>query len=278
MLVGAPADVEALDEAARKFDTPCGGGSIRWRSWGDGTPVVLLHGGSGSWAHWVRNIAALVASGRRVWAPDMPGFGESAPPPDGDDADAVAHWLARGFPLVAAGAVDVVAFSFGGLVGAFLAVEHPALVKRLVLVAAPSLSADPLPHIELWPWQEASEGEARRAARRHNLAALMLAQEESIDPLAVHLHAQNTARDRMQRRRLMLGDTLLRLLPRLQCPVWGIWGAQDALYRERLAMIGNALAHAHDLQELSLVAQAGHWVQYERAAAFNDLLRRILAA
>ncbi|HSW15784.1 MAG TPA: alpha/beta fold hydrolase [Ramlibacter sp.] len=276
--VTTPADLEALDGAARKFETPCGAGLIRWRSWGQGTPVVLLHGGAGSWTHWVRNIAVLVAAGRRVWIPDMPGFGESAAPPDGDDADAVARWLARGFPLVADGAVDVVAFSFGALVGTFVAVEQPALVNRLVLVGAPSLSADPLPRIELRPWQDAQEGEARRAVHRHNLAELMLAHEASIDPLAVHLHAQNVARDRLQRRRLMLGDTLLKLLPRLQCPLWGIWGTQDALYRDRLEIIGNALAHAPDLQQLSLVAQAGHWVQYERSAAFNALLRRILAA
>ena len=49
-------------------------------------PTVLLHGGSGSWNHWVRNIDALLASGRQVIAPDLPGFGDSARPDDVSDA------------------------------------------------------------------------------------------------------------------------------------------------------------------------------------------------
>jgi 2-hydroxy-6-oxonona-2,4-dienedioate hydrolase len=44
-------------------------------------PVVLFHGGSGSWTHWVRNIQPLVAAGRQVIAADLPGFGDSASPP-----------------------------------------------------------------------------------------------------------------------------------------------------------------------------------------------------
>ncbi|MDB5843914.1 MAG: hydrolase-like protein, partial [Polaromonas sp.] len=52
-----------------------------WRCWGEGAPVVLLHGGSGSWTHWIRNIPTLVACSRQVWAPDLPGFADSASPP-----------------------------------------------------------------------------------------------------------------------------------------------------------------------------------------------------
>ncbi len=43
--------------------------------------MVLLHGGSGSWTHWIRNIPMLLACGRQVWAQDLPGFGDSASPP-----------------------------------------------------------------------------------------------------------------------------------------------------------------------------------------------------
>lgn len=74
-------DVARLERAARRHDVPCGDGVMVWRSWGEGLPVVLLHGGSGSWTHWVRNITALVGAGRRAWIPDLPGFGDSARPP-----------------------------------------------------------------------------------------------------------------------------------------------------------------------------------------------------
>src|SRR3546814_6277896 len=48
----------------------CGDGQMVWRLWGEGPPLVLLHGGSGSWTHWFRNIPAL-ARRYRVIAADL---------------------------------------------------------------------------------------------------------------------------------------------------------------------------------------------------------------
>ncbi len=45
-----------LDAAATRQETQLGTGRMVWRSWGSGPALVLLHGGSGSWRHWVRNI------------------------------------------------------------------------------------------------------------------------------------------------------------------------------------------------------------------------------
>ena len=66
-----------LAATARRSETPCGDGSVVWHGWGAGGVVVLLHGTSGSWRRWVRNISAL-ARDHRVLAPDIPGLGESA--------------------------------------------------------------------------------------------------------------------------------------------------------------------------------------------------------
>jgi len=209
--------------------------------------------------------------------PDLPGFGESAVPATGGDADAVADCLSQSFPqLFGVDQIDVVGFSFGALVAGFLAACTPSRISQLVLVGAPALSAIPPPVVDLRPWSEAEPGEARRAVHRHNLGALMLSQDRAIDELAVALHADNVERDRMTGRRLIFSDALLRQLPVIQCPVGGIWGAEDAIYRDRLELIGNALAHAPRMLQLALVAQAGHWVQYERSAAFNGILERIL--
>ena len=46
------------------------------RRWGTGNPLVLLHGGMGSWSHWLRNIGAL-AREFTVITLDMPGYGSS---------------------------------------------------------------------------------------------------------------------------------------------------------------------------------------------------------
>jgi pimeloyl-ACP methyl ester carboxylesterase len=270
------ADAGLLALAGRRVETPCAEGTMAWRLWGEGEPVVLLHGGAGSWTHWVRNIAPLANAGRTVIVPDLPGFGESSPP-DGNDADCMPPWLEQGLAaLVGGAACDFAGFSFGALVCGFLAVRYPKRVRRFVLSGAPGLSAETVRTFPLRSWQTVPAGPERDAIFRHNLRALMLAHDESVDELALALHAANAVRDRMRRRRLMRTDALARLLPQIECPVVGIWGAEDVLYRTRLPVIGQALSQAPDFRSLVLIPGAGHWVQYERAAAYNDALRRSL--
>src|SRR6202012_2762510 len=69
--------VTAIDSRAERLSTPCGDGSMVWRRWGNGPALVLLHGGYGSWTHWLRNVENL-ASRYSVLACDLPGLGESA--------------------------------------------------------------------------------------------------------------------------------------------------------------------------------------------------------
>mgnify|MGYP000041084374 CR=1 FL=1 len=76
-------------------------GPMVWHEWGrealaqGASSLVLLHGGSGSWNHWVRNVLPLSQT-RAVWALDTPGLGDSALPQGAEDADDLAHPLAQG--------------------------------------------------------------------------------------------------------------------------------------------------------------------------------------
>lgn len=270
-------DLQALQHASTVLHTPCGEGGLVWHAWGSGRPVVLLHGGAGSWTHWARNIAPLVQAGHRVLAADMPGFGDSAEPPDGHDADVLPGWLEQGLhALIGDAPVDLVGFSFGGLVGGLWAAAHPARVRRLVLVGAPALSEAPMAPLPLRAWDTAPPGERRDALHRHNLGVLMLSRPEAIDALAVALHGANIERDRMRRRRLMRTDLLRRTLPQLRCPVHGLWGDDDVLYRGRLQVVRDALAQAPAGGSLRFIAGAGHWVPYEAAEEFNAALVALL--
>lgn len=274
--IATPTDMAALALQARRAETPCGEGAMAWRIWGEGEPIVLLHGGAGSWNHWVRNIAPLANAGRMVLVPDLPGFGESAPP-EGNDADCMPPWLEQGLEaLVGNAPCDFVGFSFGALVCGFLAVRYPKRVRRFVLSGAPGLSSETVRTFPLRSWHRVPVGPERDAILRHNLRALMLAHDESIDELALAVQNANVVRDRMRRRRLMRTDALARLLPQIECPVAGIWGAEDALYRTRLPLIERVLSQARDFRSVVLIPDAGHWVQYERAAAYNEALREVL--
>lgn len=153
----------------------------------------------------------------------------------------------------------------------------PSRVARLVLVGSPGFSAELLPPLDLRRWDHLPVGASRDAVHRHNLLQLMLAREESASALAVTLHAANVERDRLRKRRLMLTDALVPVLAGLSCPVHGIWGAQDALYRDRLSLIGRLLARSPGFESLDLLPQAGHWVQFEAADVFNAALTKTLS-
>lgn len=280
-----PPEAQAMLRTAGRFETPCGDGAMVWHSWGQATrrpglaPLVLLHGGSGSWMHWLRNIPALAASGRWVLVPDLPGFGDSAAPLRGTDADVLPEPVEQGLALLAGeAACDLVGFSFGGMVAGFLAERFPARAARVVLVGAPGLGVAPEKAIRLRAWRHITDAGQRDAIHRHNLAALMLYREDAIDELALRLHIANVLRDRMKGRSLARTDALAQSLARLRCPVWAIYGEEDALYRGKLDALRAALARAADFRGLALVEGAGHWLQFERAEAFDKALLTALEA
>jgi 2-hydroxy-6-oxonona-2,4-dienedioate hydrolase len=262
-----------LLEQSLRAETPCGEGVMVWRCWGEGEPVVLLHGGSGSWTHWIRNIPALLACGRQVWAPDLPGFGNSAAPPGGGDADAVVAPLAIGLrEVLGPGPHEIAAFSFGSLVTVLLAVQQPSLVSRLMLVGLPAL---PLHHgrgVALPPMRAAITTENRAAAHRANLAAIMIHQASLIDDDTIALQAVNVGKDRMRSRKLIITDACAIAVRALQCEFECVWGSEDVLYRDRWAEVHVACVASPRCARLTLVPDAGHWVQYEQAEAFNQLL------
>ena len=271
------ADVDAIERAAVRHEIPGALGPMVWRCWGAGDPVVLLHGGSGSWNHWVRNIAALVAAGRQVWIPDLPGFGESARVPAGGDADALPEPMHDALQaLLGDAAVDMVGFSFGTMVAVLMAARWPRRVRRLVLSGPPALGVKSPWKLDLQAWSHLAPGPALDAVLRQNLAALMLARPQSIDELALALHAANLPRDRMRLRRLSRTNVILDTLPAVRCPVYGLCGHDDALYLGVQDQLAPALAAAPAFRGLTLIGQAGHWVQFEDAQAYDEALAAAL--
>jgi pimeloyl-ACP methyl ester carboxylesterase len=55
--------IESVAATSRAVKVPMGnGGGMMWHIWGEGSgkPTLLLfHGGSGSWIHWIRNVLPL---------------------------------------------------------------------------------------------------------------------------------------------------------------------------------------------------------------------------
>ena len=279
--IDSPALIAELEASAERFETPCGDGSVVWHAWGpqnsEHPPLVLLHGGSGSWTHWVRNIAPLVQTGRRVWVPDLPGFGDSAVPPSGRDADALVAPLAAGLQQLLGGApCDLVGFSFGGMTAGLLAAAYPKLLRQLVIAGAPGLGVASRRTVQLRGWRHLSDPAEVEAMHRYNLMALMLHNPDALTPLALAVHAGNVVRDRMPGRRLAYTDALKQALAQVQQPVTAIYGLHDALYEGKLDALEEALSVAPNFRGLQFINGAGHWLQFEQPARFDAALLRVL--
>lgn len=231
-------------------------------------PVVLLHGGSGSWTHWLRMLGPLTQAGHAVWALDMPGFGDSDALPgqqDVDDtlpllADALRHWLG-------AQPVQLMGFSLGGLTAALLAAAYPQRVRQLLLVGPPGLGLRDKPIYRLKGWRHVDDVQEQLRRHCHNLAALMLSDMRLIDRDTLALHTANVQRDRLPRRRLASTDVLRQTLPRIPCPLLAIYGEQDVLYRGLWPQ-----AQACLNGRLHLVGGAGHWLPYEAPQALAQVV------
>lgn len=63
---------------ARRFDVPLDGGRLAAWSWGEGPPVLLVHGWEGRGGQMGAFVEPLTAAGHRVVTFDAPGHGESS--------------------------------------------------------------------------------------------------------------------------------------------------------------------------------------------------------
>jgi pimeloyl-ACP methyl ester carboxylesterase len=264
-----------LNTRSHRFCTPCYGGHMVWRMWGEGPTVALLHGGAGSWLHWIRTIPAL-ATRWRVLAPDLPGLGESAmaqtPWTPGDSADYVVDGLNE--ILGSKEPIDLVGFSAGSMVAGLCAKRIAERCRTLVLVGASGLGfarASIILHKVL-----EKAGDERRAAHRINLANLMIADSRSIDEQALAIQEWNTMHARINSVGFAGTNVLSEALMDLGGRLKAIWGGEDAVARESLGERCAKLREIRPDVEIEIIPAAGHWVAYEAARAFNATLVAML--
>ena len=273
--------VASLLLTGRRWQLP---GPMVWHEWGHesldqgASTLVLLHGGSGSWTHWIRNVAPLVADGFHVLAVDLPGFGDSALPENGGDVDALIEPLHAAWQMLrASDHVSFLGFSFGGMTAALWLAAYPQDATNLILVGSPGLGIKSPHRVPLKGWRHLPTQALQLEAHRHNLLALMLHDENKLDELAMTVHRLNVARDRMPRRRLSGTPIVADALPLIGCPVHVIYGEWDALYHGCMTDVENLVKNiTPQLASWQLVAGSGHWVQFEAPEAFQLALKKAL--
>ncbi len=101
---------------------------------GDGEPIVLVHGSPTSsflWRHMIKELSG----NARVIALDLPGFGFSDPPPNGDYS--ISHYsdfLESFIDALSIKEVTLVCHDMGGPYTLYYALHHPEKYNRLVIL------------------------------------------------------------------------------------------------------------------------------------------------
>ena len=267
--------IARFDARATRHDVMRLGRKVAWRRFGDGPPLVLLHGGHGSWLHWIRNIDALSAR-HTVWLPDMPSFGDS------DSLEGHPHAANRMLrfveavsrtmdSLVGAGSnVDLCGFSFGGITAAFLAAER-GHIRRLALLGAGAHGGARRQTIDLVDWRLPDRLDMLAALRR-NLVPFMLHDEGNVDALALAIHEWSCVQTRFRSKAIAQAGGLAEALDQIAAPMLLVWGEHDvtAVPDE----VASRLTRGHANRESCILEDAGHWAQYEKAEEVNALLLR----
>jgi len=100
---------------------------------GEGPPVMLLHGWPQTWYEW-RHVIDLLAGEYQVVAPDLRGFGYSAKPAAGYDADTMAADLAALSDHLGLRDVTVLGHDWGAVFAYVYAAKTPSQVRALGIV------------------------------------------------------------------------------------------------------------------------------------------------
>lgn len=248
------------------------------RCWGTGAPLVLFHGGMGSWSHWCRNITAL-ACRFSVIAVDLPGYGDSIDAGSLDE-NAYIDWVADVFDGIVGklAPAGLVGFSFGAVIAAGVAARKSRQVNRLTLLGPGGFGYRTGSSITLkkLPKGDADPRELREITA-FNLGQWMLSSIPNVDDPVIDIHLRNLARSRFDNRQISASDRLVADLAKLSCPIQLIWGGRDVLTFPSIdARLDRCLAVRPDVTA-EILPEGGHWVAYECADAVNALLGRFHA-
>ena len=209
-----------------------GGRRVRVRVAGEGDPLVLVHGLSGSWRWW-RPVLAALGARHAVHVVDLPRFRRHGLRPE-----AAAEWLEELLVALALRPAHVAAHSLGGLVAVQLAARSPESVRRLVLVAPAGV-----------PPGRSLLGHALPLA-----AALRTASPSLLTSLVLDA-ARTRPTSLLRGARFAISEDVRARLADVQAPTLLVWGERDPLVLARHA--GEWLVRLPDAR-LVLVPRAGH--------------------
>jgi 2-hydroxy-6-oxonona-2,4-dienedioate hydrolase/4,5:9,10-diseco-3-hydroxy-5,9,17-trioxoandrosta-1(10),2-diene-4-oate hydrolase len=261
---------------------------------GTGPAVVMLHGGgpgASGLSNYSRNIDAL-AQHFRVIVPDMPGYGRSTKQLDQSDPFGYLADMIRGLlDELGIDTAHLVGNSYGGAAALRLALDTPHRVGKLVLMGPGGIGttrALPTDGLKSLLSYYGGDGPSREKLEHFIRTYLVydgasvpdelidVRYQASLDPEVVANPPLRRPSGPMAPRTLWRMDlTRDNRLRNLQTQTLVLWGRDDKVNRPAGGpMLLNTMPNA----ELLMTSHTGHWMQWERADLFNQVVTEFLSA
>ena len=255
---------------------------------GSGPPVIFIHGLSGCWQNWLEQIP-LFARDHRVIGVDLPGFGHSDMPVEPISISGYADAIDELMEKLDIDAARIVGNSMGGFIGAEMAIEHPARIERLVLVAAAGLSIESIRTERTTGLRHRAENLiffslAHVVSRSHQVALRPRLRAALLMTVAAHparLPGPLAAQQVLGSGKPGFSDALEAMcryplrdrLEKIACPTLILWGDKDILVPVKDASVFEELIP--DSRKI-IYTDTGHVSMMERPARFNSDVKAFL--
>lgn len=229
-------------------------------------PIVVLHGW-GAHIEAVESIVAPLAAETEVVAIDLPGFGESAEPPEPWSSEEYAGFVAELLASEGISRCHLIGHSRGGAIAICLAVQQPELLGRLVLCDSAGLRPKR-------GWRYRSRVAVAKLGRvvglfgppGRRLQDLMRSRVASTD----YAEASPAMRETFRR---VIAEDLAGHLPQISVPCLLVWGGDDD---DTPLWMGERMEELLPDGALVVFEGAGHFSYADQPGRFAQLSRTFL--
>lgn len=225
-------------------------------------PILILHGWmvKPSRYHAIEDI--FKRDGYRVYIPDMPGFGKVELPKDPMTVDDYVNWVVGYLKKNAVKKVTIIGHSFGGRVGAKLALRYPEVVNCLILTGAP-LIKQPLTFKKQILLALAKRGKTIMESFPKPIGQV----SRKVLYRLIGEYDYYKAGSMQQTFICVNNEDLSSILPEITVPTLVIWGENDTFVS---LSVGKAIAGKIPHATLTVIRESGHGLPYENPPAFTQ--------
>ncbi len=241
--------------------------------------ALLIHGWSSS-SYALDPLLGALTQRFTCVAVDLPGYGKSPPLPERTTIPAYAELLATLLEEISDGPVVLIGHSMGGMISLTMALRHPALIERMVLLNPTisgilstmiNLSISPITLMERFglgslivsAFERLFVGLTDRLMRPVSFAERTIISEQDYARLRADARRPGQGRVRAECFRAMRENDLRGKIGEIEIPSLVIWGAEDNTVPLRDA---GAVDDEWPLADLRIIPKAGHWPHFETPA------------